>query len=362
MAAVPAAHDVNMEAAGALLDLAIAHPGRHARIAYRRAARAVLALDQPLDEVARTGDLRSIRSIGPSSERVLREALEDGRSATAERLIEAQEAGAEIAAARRLRRNFLSHAEVLRVLAAGTRGVIERGDYRGDLQMHSRWSDGAEPIAALARAAERLGQQYIAVTDHSYGLRIARGVSMADIARQHREIKALNRRVAPFRVLKGIEANIRPDGTVDMEPGELARFEIVLAAPHSALRKADDQTGRMLTAVRTPGVHVLAHPRGRMVTRQGVLADWDAVFAEAKRRDVAIELDGDPWRQDLDFTLARQALRAGCLFALDSDAHSGDELDYSDYALAHARLAGIPAVRVINTWPVERLLEWAARS
>src|SRR5207244_3497534 len=196
-----------------------------------------------------------------------------------------------------------------------------------------------EAVAAMAHAAHQRGYAFIGVTDHSYGLRIAHGISMADVARQHREIDALNRR-SPVRVLKSIEANIRPDGTVDMETDELKRFEIVVAAPHSALRKAYDQTERMLAVVRNPLIHVIGHPRGRMVTRRGVLARWGVVFAEAARRRIAIELDGDPWRQDLDWTLARQAVAAGCLFALDSDAHTGDQLDYADYALAHARLAG----------------------
>jgi putative hydrolase len=188
-------------------------------------------------------------------------------------------------------------------------------------------------------------------------------MSMEEVGRQHAVIDAFNRsQDGRFRVIKGIEANIPLDGGVDMTDDELARFELVLAAPHSRLRRAEDQTARMLAAVRHPGVHILAHPRGRMMTRAGVQADWGKVFAEAKRRNVAIEIDGDPFRQDLDQSLARQALAAGCLFALDSDAHSGPELAYTDIALAHARLAGIPAERVINTWPVDRLLAWAKRT
>jgi histidinol phosphatase-like PHP family hydrolase len=214
----------------------------------------------------------------------------------------------------------------------------------------------------MAAAALERGYQYIGVSDHSYGLRIAGGMSMSDVRRQHEEIDRLNCRWGgAFRVLKGIEANIPAEGGVDMTPAELARFELVLAAPHSKLRKAEDQTERMLSTVRHPAVHILAHPRGRMYSRQGVLARWDEVFAEAGQRDVAIELDGDPYRQDLDFAMAQRALEAGCLFALDSDAHSGAELRYSDIALAHARYAGIPAERVVNTWPMTRLLEWATR-
>jgi putative hydrolase len=359
MASVRAGRDLNWIAASALLDFGIAHSGKHARIAYRRAARAILALERPIDEVAQDeGGLRSVRSIGPSTERILLEVIEKGESPTLERAIAHENAGAEVAAARRLRSHFLSRAEVARVLAAKTPGVIRREDYRGDLQMHTRWSDGGESIEAMARAAGQRGYAYIGVTDHSYGLHIAHGISMADVERQQREIDELNRR-SPVRVIKSIESNIRPDGSIDMEPDELRQFEIVLAAPHSSLRKADDQTERMLAAVRHPQVHVLAHPRGRMVTRRGVLARWDDVFAEAARTRTAIELDGDPWRQDLDWTLARHALAAGCLFAIDSDAHAGDELEYSEIGLAHARLAGIPAERVINAWPIERLLAWA---
>src|SRR5262249_35355984 len=152
------------------------------------------------------------------------------------------------------------------------------------------------------------------VTDHSYGLPIARGVPMEQLAQQHREIDALNRKYrGRFRLIKGIEANILADGTVDMRPDELALLELVVAAPHSSLRVATDQTLRMVTAVRTAGVHILGHPRGRKYgSRPGVTADWDRVFVAAKQAQVAIEVDGDPSRQDLDYELAKRAVDAGC--------------------------------------------------
>jgi histidinol phosphatase-like PHP family hydrolase len=144
-----------------------------------------------------------------------------------------------------------------------------------------------------------------------------------------------------------------------MEPAELRQLELVVAAPHSALRTATDQTARMINAVKTAGVHILGHPRGRKSgSRPGVTADWDRVFAAATRANVAIEIDGDPSRQDIDFELAKRAVDAGCLFALDSDAHATRELAYAETAIAHARLAGVPTERVVNCWPVERLLEW----
>jgi histidinol phosphatase-like PHP family hydrolase len=225
--------------------------------------------------------------------------------------------------------------------------------------------ESAERVSRdIVRAGINLGYQFCAVTDHGYGLRIARGVSMAQLARQHKAIDDLNRTHGDrFRLLKGIEANIRADGTIDMERHELALLEIVVAAPHSALRTSADQTARMVKAVSAPGVHILGHPRGRKIgARPGVSADWDRVFKAAARSGVAIEIDGDPSRQDLDYDIAKRALDAGCLFALDSDAHATRELaPFAATALAHARLAGIRPERIINCWTLERLLEWARR-
>ena len=228
--------------------------------------------------------------------------------------------------------------------------------------MHSTWSDGGQTLEDIIAAGIDRGYAYCAVTDHSYGLPIARGMSMVRAFEQHRHIDALNEQHrGRFRLLKGIEANIRADGSVDMEPIELRAFEIVVAAPHSALRTTADQTARLVRTVNTAGVNILGHPRGRMYgSRPGVAADWDAVFEAAARTSVAVEIDGDPSRQDVDFELARRGIRAGCLFALDSDAHSTGELAYAETAIAHARLAGIPPDRVVNTWPLERLMEWAA--
>ena len=175
-------------------------------------------------------------------------------------------------------------------------------DYRGDLQMHSTYSDGSQTLEVIFETGMARGYEYSAVTDHSYGLPIAHGVSMARLAEQHREIDRLNAKYAGrFRLIKGIEANILADGTVDMTPAERRQLEIVVAAPHSALRSGVDQTRRMLTAVRTPGVHILGHPRGRKYgVRPGLKVDWDRIFEAAARATVAVEIDGDPRRQDID--------------------------------------------------------------
>jgi histidinol phosphatase-like PHP family hydrolase len=355
--------DTNRLIASLLRDLAAAQSSTQKKWGYKRAASAILDLDEPIEQYVQTdGTLRRIPNVGPSSTRVILEVLATGRSAIVEQAVAGSPRSADIETARGLRTNFLSRAQVNAALRnTALRGPSPR-DYRGDLQMHSTYSDGTEPLERLIEGCLERNYQYCAVTDHSYGLPIARGVSMGDLRRQHREIDALNERYAGrFRMLKGIEANIRADGSIDMTPGELATLDLVVASPHSALRSTADQTGRMVAAVRQPGVHILGHPRGRMFSsRPGVAADWDAVFAAAADTQVAIEIDGDPSRQDIDFELARRAVRAGCLFALDSDAHSSAELAYADTAIAHARLAGVPKSRVINTWPLARLLAWAA--
>ena len=356
--------DKNLLIAGLLRDLAAVQASPQRRWGYRRAAAAIQDLDEPIERLLLPdGTLRKIPNIGPSSSRIILEILTTGSSPTVESVIVSSGKAVEIGRRRGLRSGFLSRAEVNAALANDTLGGPSRADYRGDLQMHSTYSDGKQTLEDIVASGLSLGYEYCAVTDHSYGLPIARGVSMARLQGQHTAMDALNAANAGrFRLLKGIEANIRADGSVDMEPDELARLEIVVAAPHSALRSKDSQTARMVRAVTSPQVHILGHPRGRKYgARPGVTADWDAVFEAAARAGVAIEIDGDPSRQDIDYLLAKRALAAGCLFALDSDAHSTPELLYAETAIAHARLAGIPPERVINCWPLDRLVDWAAR-
>lgn len=353
--------DVNAVVGGYLRDLAFAQTNQQKTFGYKRAAAAILSLEVPLtDLIGGNGRLPKIPGIGPASERVIREVLESGESPTVERAIESSERRADIERRRALRRHFLSRAEVQRVLRDPSFDGPRVDEYRGDLQMHSEWSDGTPTVEEIAHACQARGYTFAAVTDHSHGLKIAGGMSMDDAAKQRRAIDDVNVALAGrFRLLQGIEANIAADGTLDLSADEAATFDLVLAAPHSRLRRAEDQTDRMRRAIETPRVRILAHPRGRISgSRAGVIADWDAVFAAAAQRSVAVEIDGDPARQDLDYTMAERALAAGCLFALDSDAHTTDQLSYADTALAHARLAGIPADRIINCWPLERLLPW----
>ena len=353
--------DVNAVVGGYLRDLAFAQSSQQKMFGYKRAAAAILSLDRPLtDLLGPDGALPRIPGIGPGSTRVIREILETGASPTVEQAIERSERRADIQRRRELRRHFLSRAEVRRVLADSAFDGPTLEQYCGDLQMHSEWSDGAPTVEEIADACVERGYQYAAITDHSYGLRIAGGMSMAEAAAQRLTIDGFNTRSdGRFRLLQGIEANIDEAGQLDLTDEEASTFDVVLAAPHSKLRKNDDQTSRMLTALRHPAVRILAHPRGRITgSRAGVMADWDAVFEAAAQRGVAIEIDGDPARQDLDFMLGRQALPFGCIFALDSDAHTTGQLSYAETALAHARLAAIPVDRIVNCWPLERLLAW----
>jgi histidinol phosphatase-like PHP family hydrolase len=352
--------DINGTVSAALRDFAWVQSSTQSRWGYKRAAAAIRRFERPLPDVLDGGSLPRIHGIGPASTRIILEVLEHGFSPTVERAIAASGQQHEIARRRALRAGFLSRAEVVRLLALDVSDIVGTEDYRGDCQMHSVWSDGLETIAQMAQGAMARGWSRMAVTDHSKGLAIAGGMSIEAMRRQYDEIDALNQTFdGRFRVLKGVEANILIDGTLDLKGGELAGVEMLLAAPHSKLRLLDDQTNRMLAAVRTPGVHVLAHPRGRMSdSRPGITADWDRVFEEAAARGVAIEIDGDPARQDLDYRLADRAREAGCLFALDSDAHDTEAFIYTDTAIAHARLAGIPASQVINCWDLPRLLDW----
>jgi histidinol phosphatase-like PHP family hydrolase len=353
--------DINAVVGGYLRDLAFVQSSQQKMFGYKRAAAAILALDAPLTELAGPdGALPRISGIGPGSTRVIREILNTGASSTVEHAIDQSGRRAEIDRRRRLRQHFLSRAEVRRVLEDPTSAGPSLQQYRGDLQMHSEWSDGTPTLQQIADACFERGYQYAAVTDHSHGLKIAGGMSTAEAAQQRRAVDDVNARYQEqFTLLQGIEANIDTAGHLDLADDEAAAFDLVLAAPHSRLRKDDDQTGRMLQAIAHPSVRILAHPRGRITgSRAGVIADWDTVFRSAAKRGVAIEIDGDPSRQDVDHALASRALDAGCLFALDSDAHTTAQLSYAETALAHARLAGIPAERIVNCWPLDRLLAW----
>ena len=352
--------DVNLSIAALLLDLAEVYKPAPRYWGYKNASRSIRRHPEFLSELT-DKEILAIPGVGSATLRIVREFLDTGASATVVRIVSESANAKELEERQALRRNFLSAAMVQKVLSDRKLGAVRRDDYGGDFQMHSRGSDGSDSIATLAKGCMARGYRCMCVTDHSYGLPIAGGMTFEEMRAQHAEIDALNKKLgSEFRVLKGVEANILQNGSLDMAPAELEAFDLVVASPHSSLRKSIDQTERMLNAVSVPGVHILGHPRGRMFnSRAGVIADWPAVFTRAAETGVAIEIDGDVSRQDIDFRLAMAAKKAGCVFALDSDAHAADQLWMADYAIAHARLAGIPADRIVNCWPVDRILQWA---
>jgi histidinol phosphatase-like PHP family hydrolase len=260
----------------------------------------------------------------------------------------------------KLRRNFFTRAEARRILK-------EPPDWnqwlRGDLQMHTEWSDGSGTVLSMAQAALERNYEYIAITDHGKQLKIAGGINEAELIEQAQEIAAANEQLAErrFRILRSIELNLDRQGNGDMAPEVLANLDLVLAAFHSALRTVEDQTERYLAAIANPNVHILGHPRGRIYNfRLGLKADWDRVFEEAARLGKAVEIDCYPDRQDLSFDLVKRARKAGVLISLGTDAHHPWQLEFVEFGLAAAVAAKIPKDRILNFKPANALLAWAA--
>jgi histidinol phosphatase-like PHP family hydrolase len=238
------------------------------------------------------------------------------------------------------------------------------GAFRTDLQMHTTWSDGAVPLEEMVARAAAEGRRCVAVTDHSQGLPIARGMDEATLLRQGGEIDDLNRRLTAAGdgpvVLRAIEMNLTPEGEGDMDPGVLAGLDLVLGAFHSRLRVTEDQTGRYLAALRNPTVHVLAHPRGRRWnTRPGLQADWPRVFAAAAEAGMALEIDAFPDRQDLGVSLVEVARDTGMWISMGTDAHRLDEQGHLEFAVATAIAAGFPQDRVLNLLAPDDIRAWA---
>lgn len=265
-AAASSTPDTNMVIAGLLNDLAVVQDSKQREFGYKQASSAIRWLDEPVEDLRLPdGTLRRIPRIGPASTRVILEVLETGASPTVERAVALSPRAQEVTKRRRLRAHFYSRAGVRRALADSELGGPLWSEYRGDLQMHSTWSDGSQSLEEIVETGIARGCAFAAVTDHAGGLAIANGLSPERFARQRAEIDALNRGSADgFRLLKGVEANISADGRLDVDAEAIRQFDVVLAAPHSKLRVADDQTARLLAVLRIPGVHILAHPRGRM--------------------------------------------------------------------------------------------------
>ncbi len=261
-----------------------------------------------------------------------------------------------------LRKDFFSWPQASAILARNEMFVRR---IKGDLQTHTRWSDGEGTVQEMAEAALERGYQYIAITDHSKGLKIAGGIDESDLRKQAREIEAVNqwlaRRGESLRLLHGIELNLSPYGEGDMAPESLAELDLVLGCFHSNLRRTEDQTGRYLAALRNPHIQILGHPRGRIFNyRPGLAADWRRVFDLAAVLDKAVEIDCYPDRQDLSVDLAGLAGKSGCRISLGTDAHGPAQLRFINYGLAAAASAGIAKDRILNFMSCDELRSWVA--
>lgn len=228
-----------------------------------------------------------------------------------------------------------------------------RAALRGDCHTHSNWSDGGSPPDEMAEAARALGHEWMALTDHSPRLTVARGLSALRLVEQLRLLEKLNSELAPFRVLTGIEVDILENGALDQRNDLLDSLDVVVASVHSKLRMpAEPMTTRMLAAIRNPLVDVLGHCTGRLIVGRGrpeSVFDAEAVFTACREHGVAVEINCRPERQDPPDNLLRTAVDIGCVFAIDTDAHAPGQLDWLDSGCMRAEDLGISAERVINT-------------
>ena len=298
-----------------------------------------LALERPdLASLHNSNGLTSIEGVGPGIAKVLTELMETGHSRYVNRLREQMNQPAQPDESR-----------------------LDFARYQGDVHSHSNWSDGRATMLEMARGAEAMGYRYLGVTDHSPRIKVVNGLNAERLLAQSREMAEVQAQVPNVALLQGIEVDILEDGALDLPDMVLELLDVVIASPHVKLRQEPAaMTERMLRAVSHPHVDVIGHPTGRRPgSREGANYDFEAVFQEAARHHVALEIDCDPARMDLSPEMARLALELGCNFALDADAHAPAEFAYVPMGLWMARRAGIPQERILNFKPLEALTPFA---
>ncbi len=306
--------------------------------AFRNAAIVVAALE-PVELVRRVeqGTLTDLDGIGPSTGEVIS------------------------AAVRGVDSEYLARLDRETAIALGP-GAAIRAALLGDCHSHTTWSDGAASIEQMALAAAALGHEYLVVTDHSPRLTIAHGLSPQRLAEQLDEIDRARKRLAPFRILCGMEVDILEDGSLDLPEELLGRLDLVVASVHSKLAMPESQmTRRMVLAVSSPHVDVLGHCTGRIVVGRGRAPsrfDADVVFAACSRFGTAVEINCRPERQDPPDELLALALEWGCVVSINTDAHSPGQLEWQASGCDKAATHGIETDRIINTWDADRLLAW----
>ncbi len=242
--------------------------------------------------------------------------------------------------------------------------LLELGDIRGDLHVHTKHSDGSHTLQELVEAARERGYEYIAITDHTKGLGVARGLNEERILEELKEIKAFNRRLKGFRVLMGAEVDIRSDCTLDL-PGEvLSKLDIVVASVHSGFRQGREQiTKRLVSAIKSPHVTVIAHPTGRLIgERDAYEVDMEKVFSAAKETGKAIEINAYPLRLDINDTYARRAKEMNIPIMINTDTHVINQFDFMIYGVSIGRRGWLEKGDVINTLSTRNLLKWLDKS
>ena len=318
-----------------------AEPGYRVR-AFRRAASAIEGLSrEQLATLARGGKLTDLPSVGEVTAGIIAEALE-GKTTYLDKLDE--EGPVAVAAISDAAQTLLSQ-------------------LRGDCHTHSDWSDGGATIREMAEAAIGLGREYVVLTDHSPRLTVARGLSAERLEEQLRVVEAMNRELAPFRILTGIEVDILEDGSLDQTEELLGRLDVVVGSAHSKLRmEPEGMTRRFLAALANPHLDILGHCTGRLVYGRGrpeSTFDAQVVFEAAARYDKAVEINSRPERLDPPPRLMELARDAGCRFAIDSDAHAPGQLAWLRYGAEMAVAASVEPERIVNTMGREELIAWA---
>ena len=241
--------------------------------------------------------------------------------------------------------------------------LISLDDIRGDLQMHSKWSDGTNTIEEMARACQERGYEYCAITDHSQSTRVAGGLDAKSFQKQWEEIDKVRQRLDGIALLAGVELDILPDGSLDLPDEVLERFDIVVASVHSRLNmKKAPMTKRILRALAHPAVAILAHPTGRQLQkREPYEVDLEEVFQAAKEHDVALELNAQPQRLDLNDVYVHRARELGVKIAIDTDAHSVEHLRFMRYGIDQARRGWLERRHVLNTMSWAQFQKWLKR-
>ena len=307
--------------------------------AFVRALDVVQSL--PVGEVetrAARGTLGELDGIGTSTAKLITEVVETGTSA------------------------YLVKLDGETQIAISPEAKVYRDALKGDCHLHSRWSDGGASVEAMARAAASLGHDYIVLTDHSARLTIAHGLDRDRLVQQFDKIAAVRERVAPFRVLCGMEVDIFEDGTLDLDDDLLERLDVVVASVHSKLRQEhSEMTKRLVVAATNPHVDILGHCTGRMIGKRPQSSfDADAVFAACAEHNTAVEINCRPERLDPPDDLLAKAVELGCHFSIDSDAHATGQLEWQPHGCDMAARVGVPLTRIINAFSVDDLREWAA--